>query len=178
MAALRARHRISRWGATDEEATRSLAGDEAVPDPGIASTRAIDIHAPAHAVWPWLAVPPHRHRRRAHPPRRAVPDDPHHEPRHGCREAPSDPAIDVVGSGSWRLRDGSPTDARHQKARRTRLVPACIATYRPAGRAARNARRSVDAGKGAYLFLYPSPADRAWLSGGGPRSPRVTRYGS
>ena len=26
MAALRARHRISRWGATDEEATCSLAG--------------------------------------------------------------------------------------------------------------------------------------------------------
>ena len=50
MAALRARHRISRWGATDEEATCSLAGDETVPDPGIVSTRAIDIHAPAHVV--------------------------------------------------------------------------------------------------------------------------------
>jgi hypothetical protein len=37
-----------------KEATRSLAGDETVPDPGIASTRAIDIHAPAHVVWPWL----------------------------------------------------------------------------------------------------------------------------
>lgn len=54
MAAIRVRHRISRWGATDQEATRSLAGDETVPDPGIASTRAIDIHAPAHVVWPWL----------------------------------------------------------------------------------------------------------------------------
>ena len=54
MAALRARHRISRWGATDEEATCSLAGDETVPAPGIVSTRAIDIHAPAHVVWPWL----------------------------------------------------------------------------------------------------------------------------
>jgi hypothetical protein len=52
--AITVRHRISRWGATDEEATCSLAGDEAVPDPGIASTRAIDIHAPAHVVWPWL----------------------------------------------------------------------------------------------------------------------------
>lgn len=54
MAAIRVRHRVSRWGATDEEATRSLAGDETVPNPGIASTRAIDIHAPAHVVWPWL----------------------------------------------------------------------------------------------------------------------------
>jgi len=54
MAGMRVRHRISRWGATDEEATRSLAGDETVSNPGIASTRAIDIHAPAHVVWPWL----------------------------------------------------------------------------------------------------------------------------
>jgi len=54
MAGICVRHRISRWGATDDEATRSLAGDEMVPDPGIASTRAIDIHAPAHVVWPWL----------------------------------------------------------------------------------------------------------------------------
>ena len=54
MAAIGVRRRISRWGATDEEATRSLAGDETVPDPGIASTRAIDIHAPARVVWPWL----------------------------------------------------------------------------------------------------------------------------
>jgi hypothetical protein len=54
MAGMCVRHRISRWGATDDEATRSLAGDEMVPDPGIASTRAIDIHAPAPVVWPWL----------------------------------------------------------------------------------------------------------------------------
>jgi hypothetical protein len=51
---IRVRHRISRWGATDEESTRSLAGDDTVPEPAISSTRAIDIHAPAHAVWPWL----------------------------------------------------------------------------------------------------------------------------
>lgn len=48
MAAMRVGHLVSRWGATDEEATRSLAGDEMVPDPGIASTRAIDIYAPVH----------------------------------------------------------------------------------------------------------------------------------
>lgn len=52
--AIRVLRRISRWGATDEEATRPLPGDDAVPDPRIASTRAITIHAPMHVVWPWL----------------------------------------------------------------------------------------------------------------------------
>ncbi len=42
-----------RWGATDEEFTRPLPGDAVVPD-GIQSTRAITIHAPARAIWPWL----------------------------------------------------------------------------------------------------------------------------
>jgi hypothetical protein len=43
-----------RWGATAEEATRSIPGDDLVPNPDIAFTRAITIHAPAPAVWPWL----------------------------------------------------------------------------------------------------------------------------
>ena len=43
-----------RWGATDEELTRPLPGDAIVPD-GIQSTRAITIHAPARAIWPWIA---------------------------------------------------------------------------------------------------------------------------
>jgi hypothetical protein len=42
-----------RWGATEEECMRPLPGDAVVPD-GIQSTRAITIHAPARAVWPWL----------------------------------------------------------------------------------------------------------------------------
>jgi hypothetical protein len=41
------------WGATGEEMTRRLPGDAIVPD-GIQSTRAITIHAPARAIWPWL----------------------------------------------------------------------------------------------------------------------------
>jgi hypothetical protein len=43
-----------RWGATDAEVERKMALDEAVPDPTSVSTRAITIHAPAAAVWPWL----------------------------------------------------------------------------------------------------------------------------
>ena len=43
------------WGATREEATARLPGDELLdPADGI-STRAITIAAPASAVWPWLA---------------------------------------------------------------------------------------------------------------------------
>lgn len=48
---LRPRH--LRWGATDAEVTRSLPGDEIVPN-AIQSTRAITIAAPPEDIWPWL----------------------------------------------------------------------------------------------------------------------------
>jgi hypothetical protein len=44
-----------RWGATDEEVSTPLPGDEFEPDPAIQMTRAITIDAPVEAVWPWLA---------------------------------------------------------------------------------------------------------------------------
>jgi len=43
-----------RWGATTDEATRTLPGDDLVTD-AVASTRAITIKAPPAAIWPWLA---------------------------------------------------------------------------------------------------------------------------
>ncbi len=42
------------WGATPEEVSRPLPGDELMPDPDIVATRAISISAPPSAVWPWL----------------------------------------------------------------------------------------------------------------------------
>jgi hypothetical protein len=42
------------WGVTEEEAARSLPGDELVPDPRLGYTRAITIQAPPERVWPWL----------------------------------------------------------------------------------------------------------------------------
>jgi hypothetical protein len=50
------RHRISRWGATDDEVRRSLPGDELDSPTGYRpiSTRAITIDAPPEEVWPWL----------------------------------------------------------------------------------------------------------------------------
>lgn len=45
---------VLHWGATEGEANEDLPGDEIVPKPVWQSTRAIDIAAPAHAVWPWL----------------------------------------------------------------------------------------------------------------------------
>jgi hypothetical protein len=50
-----ARRRILTWGATDEEAAARLPGDELLEEADGVSTRAIEIHAPASAVWPWLA---------------------------------------------------------------------------------------------------------------------------
>jgi hypothetical protein len=44
-----------RWGATAEEATRRLPGDELVADPELDTTRATTIDAPIDEVWPWLA---------------------------------------------------------------------------------------------------------------------------
>ena len=45
----------SGWGSTPEERQRPLPGDDIVPQPRLAATRAITIRAPASAVWPWLA---------------------------------------------------------------------------------------------------------------------------
>lgn len=46
---------IVRWGATAEEVSKPLPGDEFVPDPGGQVTRAVTIDAPVSEVWPWLA---------------------------------------------------------------------------------------------------------------------------
>jgi hypothetical protein len=48
------RPRMLRWGATDEEASETLPGDEHTPKPRTQSTRAITIDAPPEQVWPWL----------------------------------------------------------------------------------------------------------------------------
>ncbi|WP_159808471.1 hypothetical protein [Cellulomonas citrea] len=42
------------WGATPDEVTRALPGDDLVPRPVFDATRAITIEAPPHEVWPWL----------------------------------------------------------------------------------------------------------------------------
>lgn len=49
------RRRILTWGATAEEVASRLPGDELIENAGGVSTRAIQIHAPASAVWPWIA---------------------------------------------------------------------------------------------------------------------------
>jgi hypothetical protein len=51
----RLRPMVLNWGATRDEAASSLPGDELLPRADGVSTRAIDINAPASAVWPWLA---------------------------------------------------------------------------------------------------------------------------
>ncbi len=43
------------WGATDEEITRPLPGDDRIPASKLDSTHAITIRAPVEHVWPWLA---------------------------------------------------------------------------------------------------------------------------
>jgi hypothetical protein len=51
---LAARPRLRRWGTRADETTRPLPGDDLVPGPTYAATRAITIAAPAAQVWPWL----------------------------------------------------------------------------------------------------------------------------
>ena len=46
---------ILTWGATDSEARARLPGDELLEHADGVSTRAIDIDAPAKAIWPWIA---------------------------------------------------------------------------------------------------------------------------
>src|SRR5436309_283686 len=49
------RRPILTWGSTESEAASGFPGDELLEDASGMSTRAIDIDAPASAVWPWLA---------------------------------------------------------------------------------------------------------------------------
>src|SRR3954471_19726961 len=42
------------WGATRDEVSRALPGDDLVSRPTFNATRAISIGAPPEAVWPWL----------------------------------------------------------------------------------------------------------------------------
>lgn len=49
------RRPVLTWGATKPEAASRLPGDELLEDADGLSTRAIEISAPASAVWPWLA---------------------------------------------------------------------------------------------------------------------------
>jgi hypothetical protein len=43
------------WGATPEEISLGLPGDELISSRRIVSTRAINIHAPKEKIWPWIA---------------------------------------------------------------------------------------------------------------------------
>jgi hypothetical protein len=49
------RRSILTWGATEAEVAANLPGDELLASADGVSTRAIEIGAPAKAVWPWLA---------------------------------------------------------------------------------------------------------------------------
>lgn len=44
-----------RWGVRDDETSRRFPCDDFVDAPALEAWRAVDIAAPAHAVWPWVA---------------------------------------------------------------------------------------------------------------------------
>jgi hypothetical protein len=48
------RPRLLRWGATPAEVSRSLPGDDLLPEATAESTMAVTVDAPPAAVWPWL----------------------------------------------------------------------------------------------------------------------------
>jgi hypothetical protein len=50
----RLREWVLNWGATQGEVERTLPGDDLLDPADIVATRAITIHAPPAAVWPWL----------------------------------------------------------------------------------------------------------------------------
>ena len=43
------------WGATDQESGSPLPGDDLIPSPNLAATRAVSVRASAEQVWPWIA---------------------------------------------------------------------------------------------------------------------------
>lgn len=42
------------WGATSEEISRPMPGDEIVGAPNFDATRAVTVEAPAERIWPWI----------------------------------------------------------------------------------------------------------------------------
>jgi hypothetical protein len=50
-----ARSRQLRWGASEDDASGPLPGDELIPRPDLSATRAIAVNASADRVWPWIA---------------------------------------------------------------------------------------------------------------------------
>ena len=42
------------WGATAEDVSRYMAGDELRENPGLNATRAIEINASPEEIWPWI----------------------------------------------------------------------------------------------------------------------------
>jgi len=42
------------WGATPQEVSAAMPGDDLLPEPELLSTRAVTVDAPPSAVWPWL----------------------------------------------------------------------------------------------------------------------------
>jgi hypothetical protein len=48
------RRRCLTWGARPDEVLMKLPGDELLAEPGIVSTRAVWVDAPAGSIWPWL----------------------------------------------------------------------------------------------------------------------------
>ena len=42
------------WGATTEEATRYMAGDELLENPTLDATRAVEIEGSPEQIWPWI----------------------------------------------------------------------------------------------------------------------------
>lgn len=53
--AARARRWYLRWGATGDEVSAVLPGDELLPHADLTATRAVTVRAPAADVWPWIA---------------------------------------------------------------------------------------------------------------------------
>jgi hypothetical protein len=49
------RRRYLRWGATDEEVSASLPGDDLVSPADITATRAVSVGAAPDLIWPWIA---------------------------------------------------------------------------------------------------------------------------
>jgi hypothetical protein len=48
------RTRCLTWGATPDEVSREMPGDDLLPEPDMLATRAITIDTPPSAIWPWL----------------------------------------------------------------------------------------------------------------------------
>src|SRR6266516_4607396 len=155
------RPRMLRWGATADEASEPLPGDDHTPHPRVQSTRGVTINAPPKQVWPWLMQMGIGRARVLQPRLGGTADVPRPVRRGQVFGDPHSPRVAAID----RRRDGADGSRRVRACLRGRAMPApgcpgglraaAVAAAHPVRRRTR-ARRGPGSPRGGLLRRRPA----------------------